>query len=278
VALCLDTHCHLDADEFGLDRAAVIARAAQSGVSGILLPAVRAKDHLSVKNLTHQAAQLMPASCYTLGIHPIFTPEAKESDLEVLRHSVIEALDDPRFVGIGEIGLDYFLPDLDANHQAFFFDKQLDLAEEFNLPVILHVRRSQDAILKALRPRKIIGGIAHAFNGSFQQAEQFIKLNFVMGFGGAMTFPRALQIRRLAKELPFDSLVLETDAPDIPPAWLAQQASHRNEPAELPQISGVLAEIRSSSISKTQSICANNALRVIPRWATLLAQLPLSKD
>ena len=129
-----------------------------------------------------------------------------------------------------------------------------------------------------MRPRKIIGGIAHAFNGSFQQAEQFIKLNFVMGFGGAMTFPRALQIRRLAKELPFDSLVLETDAPDIPPAWLAQQASHRNEPAELPQISGVLAEIRSSSISKTQSICANNALRVIPRWATLLAQLPLSKD
>ena len=237
MALCLDTHCHLDADEFGLDRAAVIARAAQSGVRGILLPAVRAKNHLSVKNLTHQAAQLMPASVYTLGIHPIFTPEAKESDLDVLRHSVIEALDDPRFVGIGEIGLDYFLPDLDANHQAFFFDKQLDLAEEFNLPVILHVRRSQDAILKALRPRKIIGGIAHAFNGSFQQAEQFIKLNFVMGFGGAMTFPRALQIRRLAKELPFDSLVLETDAPDIPPEWLGRKG--RNSPNELLKIAQI---------------------------------------
>jgi TatD DNase family protein len=278
VALCLDTHCHLDADEFGLDRDAVIHRAAQSGVKGVLLPAVRARDHLSVKNLTHQAAQLMPASCYTLGIHPIFTPEAKESDLDVLRRSVIEALDDPRFVGIGEIGLDYFLPELDANHQSFFFEKQLDLAEEFNLPVILHVRRSQDAILKALRPRKITGGIAHAFNGSFQQAEQFIKLNFVMGFGGAMTFSRALQIRRLAKELPFESLVLETDAPDIPPAWLAQQLNHRNEPAELVEISAVLAQIRSSSISQTQTICANNALRVIPRWATLLAQLPLSKD
>jgi len=278
VALCLDTHCHLDADEFGLDRDAVIHRAAQSGVKGVLLPAVRARDHLSVKNLTHQAAQLMPASCYTLGIHPIFTPEAKESDLDVLRRAVIEALDDPRFVGIGEIGLDYFLPELDANHQSFFFEKQLDLAEEFNLPVILHVRRSQDAILKALRPRKITGGIAHAFNGSFQQAEQFIKLNFVMGFGGAMTFSRALQIRRLAKELPFESLVLETDAPDIPPAWLAQQLNHRNEPAELVEISAVLAQIRSSSINQTQTICANNALRVIPRWATLLAQLPLSKD
>ncbi len=278
MALCLDTHCHLDADEFGLDRDAVIHRAAQSGVKGVLLPAVRARDHLSVKNLTHQAAQLMPASCYTLGIHPIFTPGAKESDLDVLRRSVIEALDDPRFVGIGEIGLDYFLPELDANHQSFFFEKQLDLAEEFNLSVILHVRRSQDAILKALRPRKIIGGIAHAFNGSFQQAEQFIKLNFVMGFGGAMTFSRALQIRRLAKELPFESLVLETDAPDIPPAWLAQQLNHRNEPAELVEISAVLAQIRSSSISQTQTICAYNALRVIPRWATLLAQLPLSKD
>jgi TatD DNase family protein len=278
VALCLDTHCHLDADEFGLDRDAVIHRAVQSGVKGVLLPAVRARDHLSVKNLTHQAAQLMPASCYTLGIHPIFTPEAKESDLDVLRRAVIEALGDPRFVGIGEIGLDYFLPELDANHQSFFFEKQLDLAEEFNLPVILHVRRSQDAILKALRPRKITGGIAHAFNGSLQQAEQFIKLNFVMGFGGAMTFSRALQIRRLAKELPFESLVLETDAPDIPPAWLAQQLNHRNEPAELVEISAVLAQIRSSSISQTQTICANNALRVIPRWATLLAQLPLSKD
>jgi TatD DNase family protein len=276
--LCLDTHCHLDADEFGLDHDSVIHRAAQAGVNGVLLPAVRAKDYLSVKSLTHHAAQLMPASCYTLGIHPIFTPEAKESDLDILRRAVIEALDDPRFVGIGEIGLDYFLPDLDANHQSFFFEKQLDLAEEFNLPVILHVRRSQDAILKALRPRKIIGGIAHAFNGSFQQAEQFIKLNFVMGFGGAMTFPRALQIRRLAKELPFESLVIETDAPDIPPSWLAQQVFRRNEPAELVEISSVLAEIRSASISQTQSICANNALRVIPRWATLLAQLPLSKD
>lgn len=270
MALCLDTHCHLDADEFVTDRDAIIQRAAQSGVSGLLIPAVRARDFQSVKHLAHHAAQTLPATCYTLGIHPIYTPEAKESDLLTLRQSVISAIDDPRFVGIGEIGLDYFLPDLDAHHQAFFFEEQLDLAEEFDLPVILHVRRSQDAILKALRLRKVCGGIAHAFNGSFQQAEHFMKLNFVMGFGGAMTFPRALQIRRLAKELPFESLVLETDAPDIPPAWLAHQECHRNEPAELPQISSVLAEIRSSLITQTQSICSSNALRVIPRWARLL--------
>ncbi|MFM9155246.1 MAG: TatD family hydrolase [Polynucleobacter victoriensis] len=270
MALCLDTHCHLDADEFATDRDRVIERAAQSGVSGVLIPAVRARDFQAVRALASHASNTLPATCYTLGIHPIYTPEAQESDLISLRQSVIEAMDDPRFVGIGEIGLDYFLPELDPHHQAFFFEAQLDLAKEFELPVILHVRRSQDAILKALRSRKIIGGIAHAFNGSFQQAEHFIKLNFVMGFGGAMTFPRALQIRRLAKELPFESLVLETDAPDIPPAWLAHQEHHRNEPGELPQISSVLAEIRSSLITQTQAVCSSNALRVLPRWASLI--------
>ena len=270
MALCLDTHCHLDADEFAADRDGVIQRAAQSGVSGVLIPEVRARDYRAVRDLAHHAANTLPATCYTLGIHPIYTPEAKESDLATLRESVIDAMGDPRFVGIGEIGLDYFLPELDSHHQAFFFEAQLDLAKEFDLPVVLHVRRSQDVILKALRSKKITGGIAHAFNGSFQQAEHFMKLNFVMGFGGAMTFPRALQIRRLAKELPFESLVLETDAPDIPPAWLTHQEHHRNEPAELPQISSVLAEIRSSLITQTQSICSSNALRVLPRWASLI--------
>jgi TatD DNase family protein len=271
MALCLDTHCHLDADEFSLDLDEVIQRAAQVGVDGVLIPAVKAQDFEAVAKLANRASMHMPATCYTLGIHPIYTPQAKESDLDILRSSVIAAMGDPRFVGIGEIGLDYFLPDLDAHQQAFFFEAQLDLAEEFKLPVIMHVRRSQDAILKALRQRKISGGIAHAFNGSFQQAQQFIQLNCVMGFGGAMTFSRALQIRRLATELPIEYIVLETDAPDIPPAWLASQTNRRNEPGELPQISSILAELRSGLIKQTQSVCAQNALRVIPRWADLIA-------
>ena len=271
MALCLDTHCHLDAHEFAVDLDAVIERAAQEGVDGVLIPAVKAHDFDAVARLANRASMHMPATCYTLGIHPIYTPQAQKSDLDILRSAVIAAMADPRFVGIGEIGLDYFLPDLDAHQKAFFFEAQLDLAEEFHLPVILHVRRSQDAILKALRRRKISGGIAHAFNGSFQQAQQFIQLNFVMGFGGAMTFPRALQIRRLATELPIEHIVLETDAPDIPPAWLASQLSRRNEPGELPQISSVLAELRSRLVTQTQSMCAQNALRIIPRWADLLA-------
>lgn len=275
MALCLDTHCHLDANEFANDLDAVIQRAAQVGVHGVLIPAVQAKDFEAVASLAHQAALHLPATCYTLGIHPIYTPWAKESDMDILRKAVRQAMSDPRFVGIGEIGLDYFLPELDAHQQAFFFEAQLNLAQEFKLPVILHVRRSQDAILKALRTRKISGGIAHAFNGSFQQAEQFIQLNFAMGFGGAMTFSRALQIRRLATELPIEHIVLETDAPDIPPAWLNSQVNRRNEPGELPQISSVLADLRATLITQTQSQCAQNALRVIPRWADLVsAQAP----
>ena len=274
MALCLDTHCHLDAPEFDLDRDGMIQRAAQAGVDGVLIPAVKASDFEAVKKLAHDAAKYMPATVYTLGIHPIFTPQAKESDINLLRAAIEQSLDDPRFVGVGEIGLDYFLPELDPHHQAFFFEAQLDLAKEFNLPVILHVRRSQDAIIKALKPRKLSGGIAHAFNGSFQQAENFMKLQFVMGFGGAMTHDRALQIRRLAKDLPAESIVLETDAPDIPPVWLAHTEHPRNEPGELPQISSVLAEIRGDLIARTQHICSHNALRVIPRWNDLIASLP----
>jgi len=274
MVLCLDTHCHLDAPEFDLDRDDMIQRAAQAGVDGVLIPAVKASDFESVKKLAHHAAEYMPATVYTLGIHPIFTPQAKESDINLLRIAIEQSLDDPRFVGVGEIGLDYFLPELDPHHQAFFFEAQLDLAKEFNLPVILHVRRSQDAIIKALKTRKLSGGIAHAFNGSFQQAENFMKLQFVMGFGGAMTHDRALQIRRLAKDLPAESIVLETDAPDIPPVWLAHAEHPRNEPGELPQISSVLAEIRGDLIARTQHICSHNALRVIPRWNDLIASLP----
>lgn len=274
MSFCLDTHCHLDAPEFELDRDDMIQRAAMAGVDGVLIPAVRAADFDSVKELAHHASQHLPATVYTLGIHPICTPQAKTTDIDLLRRAIERSLDDPRFVGVGEIGLDYFLPELDPHHQAFFFEEQLNLAEEFKLPVILHVRRSQDAIIKALRSRKLSGGIAHAFNGSFQQAENFMKLNFAMGFGGAMTHDRALQIRRLAKDLPAESIVLETDSPDIPPVWLAHSEHPRNEPGELPQISSVLSEMRGELITRTQELCSQNALRVIPRWNDLIASLP----
>ena len=268
----LDTHCHLDAPEFLADLGQIIENAQVVGVQGILLPAVRAHDFGAVKELVHCYKDHIPYLVYTLGIHPLYTDRAKEEDLKILEQAVKDSLNDPHFVGIGEIGLDYFVPDLDPHKQAFFFDAQLDLAQKINLPVILHVRRSQDMILKALRQRSLSGGITHAFNGSHQQAEQFIALGFALGFGGAATYERALQIRRLLKDLPISAIVTETDSPDIPPAWLKDEQVRRNEPAYLPRIAKTLAEHRGMTEQEFADAVIKNTSQVLPRWGQLIAQ------
>ncbi len=271
----IDTHCHLDASEFSEDLDRVIADAAQAGVKAILLPTVKAADCENVRNVVKKYSNAIPGLVYTLGIHPILIHQAQEHDLQTLRHEIETSLADPRFVGIGEIGLDYFLPNLDPQRQEFFFHEQLDIAAQFQLPVILHVRRSQDAILKALRRRNINGGIAHAFNGSLQQAEQFIDLGFKLGFGGAATYERALQIRRLLTDLPLSAIVTETDAPDIPPAWLSAEGLRYNEPAFLPRIAKQLAQIRAIDDGQFATAVWRNAMDAIPRWSTLLTSLNL---
>ena len=270
----IDTHCHLDAPEFSSSLMRIIASAREKDVRAILIPTVKAADAQHVQSLVSQYSNQIPGLVYTLGIHPLYTNQAHESDLNLLEEQISKALSDSRFVGIGEIGLDYFVEGLDPHQQEHFFHAQLDLAEQFELPVILHVRRSQDAILKALRRRKIPGGIAHAFNGSFQQAEQFIELGFKLGFGGAATYERALQIRRLIKELPLESIVTETDAPDIPPAWLKAENLVFNEPAFLPRIAKELAAIRGVNDSEFASVVWGNAMQVLPRLSALCTDNP----
>jgi TatD DNase family protein len=157
--------------------------------------------------------------------------------------------------------------------QRLFYTAQLELAQRHQLPVILHVRRSADWLLQGLRKTRVTGGIAHAFNGSLQQAQTFIALGFKLGFGGALTYERALQLRRLATELPLSALVLETDAPDIPPHWLyrtaeqraAGQPQGRNEPAELPRIAQVLADLRGISLDELAAVTTANARAALPR-------------
>ena len=270
----VDTHCHLDAPEFSSSLMGIIAAAKAKNVQAILLPAVKASDTQHVQSLVSQYSNEIPGLVYTLGIHPLYTNQAHEDDLRLLEQEIGKALSDPRFVGIGEIGLDYFVEDLDPHQQEYYFHAQLDLAQKFQLPVILHVRRSQDAILKALRRHNIPGGIAHAFNGSFQQAEQFIELGFKLGFGGAATYERALQIRRLIKELPLETIVTETDAPDIPPAWLREENLAFNEPAYLPRIARELAAIRGVNDSEFAAAVLRNAMQVLPRWSVLCAGNP----
>lgn len=270
----VDTHCHLDAPEFASVLPDIVSRAASKGVKAILLPTVQASDWEQAKNLANHYGNQIPGLVYTLGIHPLYINKVQEGDVITLKNQIEQSLPDPRFVGIGEIGLDYFVEGLDPQRQEYFFHAQLDLAQQFQLPVILHVRRSQDAILKALRKRKVPGGIAHAFNGSHQQAEQFIELGFKLGFGGAATYERALQIRRLLKELPLECILTETDAPDIPPAWLKEEGGRFNEPALLPRIAQQLADTRSISEEVFSKAVWQNAMQALPRWSSLMAKQP----
>lgn len=257
--MLIDSHCHLDAAEFDEDRDQVIEQSRKAGVEALLVPAVHVDNFDEVRRLARRYMHVR----YTLGIHPMYVERSGESDLDQLSGLVPELLGDPQFVGIGEIGLDHFVPGLDHERQALFFDRQLRIAREFDLPVILHVRRAQDQVLKHLRRTGSHAGIAHAFNGSRQQADFFLNQGFVLGFGGAMTFTRALQIRRLAAGLPAEAIVLETDAPDIAPSW---RHPARNSPLELPRIALALAELRAESVENCIRATARNIQRTIPRF------------
>jgi TatD DNase family protein len=276
----IDTHCHLDAPELGAGLMNVAARALAAGVKHCVLPAVNVANFEAVRLLAERFDY-----SYALGIHPLCVPQAQESDLAALDAELALRQSDPRLVAVGEIGLDFFVPELCTSPmrdlQEYFYRQQLKLAKKHKLPVILHVRRSADKLLKHLRDVKAEGGwrgIAHAFNGSQQQAEEFIKLGFKLGFGGAVTFDTALQLRRLATELPLNALVMETDSPDIPPHWLYTKAADRalgvaqgrNEPAELPRIAQVVAGLRGMPLLELAQATTANALQVLPKLAVLL--------
>ena len=264
----IDTHCHLDAPEFAHDVDTVRAQARAAGVQHIVLPAVQVAHADAVRSLAHRHGD-----SYALGIHPLYTPQAADDDVEKLAQVLEQHRNDPHLVAIGEVGLDFFVPRLDAERQTRFFRQQLQLARRFDLPVILHVRRSADALLKGLRDLPVQGGIAHAFNGSLLQAQAFIARGFRLGFGGALSYERALQLRRLATELPLEALVLETDAPDMPPHWLYRTAAERstgqpqgrNTPAELPHIAQVLADLRGLPLEALAQQIHANALQALPR-------------
>ncbi len=272
----IDTHCHLDAPEFDADRDAVRTQARAAGVGLCVLPAVQRRDWAGVQTLARQHGD-----AYALGIHPLYVPQAQEDDVQALDEALTEARGDPRLVAVGEIGLDFFVAALCEpvmrERQWRFYMAQLQLAKKHCLPVILHVRRSADLLLKGLRQAGVVGGIAHAFNGSVQQAQAFVGLGFALGFGGAMSFERATALRELARNLPLPALVLETDAPDIPPQWIYRtaqaraqgQPQGRNTPAELPRIAQVLADLRGMDVQALAQTTADNARRVLPALHTL---------
>jgi TatD DNase family protein len=276
----IDSHCHLDAFEFSGDGKQVRAEAHANGVVHCVIPAVEVAHFDAVRLLAHATQD-----SYCLGIHPLYVPQATDADLATLAEYLERYRDDPRLVAVGEIGMDLFVPALTHSplreKQEHFYRAQLKLARRFDLPVVLHVRRSADLLLKHLRELAAVKpwhGIAHAFNGSAVQAQEFIQLGFKLGFGGAVTYERALQLRRLAASLPLEALVLETDAPDIPPHWLyttaeqraAGQPQGRNTPGELPRIAAVVAQLRGLPLAELAAATRANVCAALPRLAALL--------
>ena len=273
----IDTHCHLDAREFAADRPAVVARAHAAGVTMQVIPAVGVFNFDVVRALAHEHRL-----AYALGIHPLCVGDAPDEDLDRLEQALQAHKDDPRLVAVGEIGVDLFEPALIAirPRQERFYREQLKLARRAGLPVLVHVRRSSDAVLAGLRRIEVPGGIAHAFNGSDQQAAHFVERGFRLGFGGALTFETAHQIRRIATSVPASAPVLETDSPDIPPHWLYRTASERassvpplpqarNEPGELARIAETLAQLRGLSLAELAALTRANAHAAMPRLAAL---------
>lgn len=280
----IDSHCHLDAAEFSADALAVRSRAAARGVAHCVLPAVAVANFEAVRKLAHRTGD-----SYALGIHPLFTPQAQDGDLARLDAELLRQRDDPRLVAIGEIGLDYFVPELmqapALERQRHFYLEQLKLARKYELPVLLHSRHAVDAVLKGLRDVATKGrrwhGIAHAFSGSASQAQALLALGLKLGFGGALTYPRALRLQRLATSLPIDAMVLETDSPDMLPQWLYRSAAQRqqgmaqgrNEPGELPTIAAKLAALRAITSGELAQTTTQNCLQALPKLA-LLQSLP----
>ena len=281
MTIWIDTHCHLDAEEFRSEAPVIRAVAAANNVAHCVYPAVQVDNFEAVRTLAHALGD-----SYALGIHPLYVKAAADTDLARLDEALQHNRDDPRLVAVGEIGLDFFVPELCASplreRQAYFYREQLKLARKHGLPVILHVRRSADHLLKHLRELAQGGhrwsGIAHAFNGSAVQAQEFIKLGFKLGFGGAVTYDRALALRQLAATLPLEALVMETDSPDIPPHWLYKTAAQRatgeaqgrNEPGELPKIGAVVAALRGVSSDALALATTRNAMAALPRLQGLL--------
>jgi len=278
----IDTHCHLDAPEFGAAAQAQRALAATNGVVHCVLPSICVDNFDAVRTLAHANAD-----SYCLGITPMNVPYAAEDALSRLATALRQHHDDPRLVAVGEIGLDFFIPALCKSpmreRQHDFFMAQLKLAREYALPVVAHSRRSVDQILCALRevggPNGRWHGVIHAFNGSFQQALALIGLGLKLGFGGAATYERAKQLRSLVCGLPLEAIVLETDAPDMPPRWLYKSAEQRaagapqgiNSPAEVPRIGTELAALRGISVEAFAAATTQNAFDAFPRLRALLA-------
>jgi len=249
--MLVDSHCHLDAPEFALDREAVIQRAVAAGVAGQIVPAISAEGWPALKEVCASGYGLFPA----YGLHPMFLSKHMPEHLNQLG----DWLGREAPVAVGECGLDYFVEELDQAQQRFYFDGQLALARDFDLPVIVHARRAVDAVIAAIKRVGGLRGVIHSFSGSPEQASQLWQLGFMLGIGGPVTYERANRLRTLVAEMPLDYLLLETDAPDQPDS---QHRGQRNEPSRLSFVCETVAALRGVPAEDLANATTANAQRL----------------
>jgi TatD DNase family protein len=249
--MLIDSHCHLDAGEFDLDRDQVLRRARNAGVVAQIVPAVAADEWEALRALCGRERDLHPA----YGLHPMALSRHRPEHLDEL--AVWIEREKP--CAVGECGLDFFVENLDLSQQRIFFRGQLELARQFSLPLILHARRSLDEVITSIRKIGGLRGVVHSFSGSEEQAHQLFALGFHLGIGGPVTYERASRLRRIVTQMPLEFLLLETDAPDQP---LASHRGERNEPAHLGEIAQTVAELRGASTAEIAAATADNARRL----------------
>ncbi|TVP90960.1 MAG: TatD family deoxyribonuclease [Pseudomonadaceae bacterium] len=258
----IDTHTHFDFPDFAADRASVLADCARTGVERLVVVGVSAGHWPRLWNLVKSDARLFAA----FGLHPMFLADHQPADIQQLHDWLAAHHRHPQCCAVGEIGLDYFLPELDRDHQQSLFEQQLALALDFDLPALLHVRRAHAATIATLKRYRLPrGGIVHAFAGSLEEAREYHKLGFKLGLGGAVTWPQAKRLQRVVAQLPAESLVLETDAPDMAPAFAAKQ---RNSPEHLPRIAALIAELRNETPQQLAEQCWYNSCELFNWPAT----------
>ena len=248
----VDTHCHLDVIDFDADRSQILQRCRQSGINKIVVPAIQSKTWPNILELCNAEIGLYPA----FGLHPVFLKQHQHEDINKLEN----LLEKVRPIAVGEIGLDFYVKELDQKQQIALFEAQLLVAKKHKLPVILHVRKAHDQVLQLLKKIKVKGGFCHAFNGALQQAEKYIELGFKLGFGGTLTYENSTKIHQMVKELPLESMVLETDAPDM---VVESHRGERNSPEYIVEALTALAKLRNEGVEFIASQTTTNANAVM---------------
>lgn len=249
--MIIDSHCHIDFPEFDNDRTQALQRASASGIEKIIVPGVMKNTWQRINSYCEEFSMLFP--CY--GLHPYFIKQHQKSHIQDLQHW----LSSSNPVAVGECGLDFFLKNLDRDLQIFYFEQQLDIAIEFKLPVVIHARKSTEAVINAIKKRPALRGMIHSFSGSYEQAMQLINMGFYLSFGGPITYEKSSRLRGLVQKLPLDTLLVETDAPDQP---VASAAGKRNEPAFITDVIQTIADLKNITSDVVSEATSKNTLNL----------------